>query len=124
MAASTIRINRAPVLTLWAAVVAERLGYDHDESLSLAKALAGLNAAAPGKRLGIYTPSDEMPPAAKKAARAKGFLVECSSAARCQRLQPTAAFGPRAAASRSTRPASKRTWSGRSASTCRRCVRR
>jgi len=24
----TIRINRAPVLTLWAAVVAERLGFD------------------------------------------------------------------------------------------------
>jgi hypothetical protein len=24
----TIRVNRAPVLTLWAAVVAERLGFD------------------------------------------------------------------------------------------------
>ena len=26
--AETIRINRAPVLTLWAAVLAERLGFD------------------------------------------------------------------------------------------------
>jgi hypothetical protein len=28
-----IRINRAPVLTLWAAVVAERLGFDWRESM-------------------------------------------------------------------------------------------
>jgi hypothetical protein len=28
MAKDTIEINRAPVLTLWAAVVAERLGFD------------------------------------------------------------------------------------------------
>jgi hypothetical protein len=26
--AATIKINRAPVLTLWAAVVAKRLGFD------------------------------------------------------------------------------------------------
>ncbi len=42
--ATTISINRAPVLTLWAAVVAQRLGFGWDESLSLGKALAGLNA--------------------------------------------------------------------------------
>ena len=76
MASSTFRINRAPVLTLWAAVVAERLGFDADEALSLAKALAGLNAATKGQSLGIYAPSDEMPLAAKKVARAKGFLVD------------------------------------------------
>jgi hypothetical protein len=34
----TIRINRAPVLTLWAVVVAERLGFDRDEALSLGRA--------------------------------------------------------------------------------------
>ena len=39
-----VLINRAPVLTLWAAVVAERLGYDYAAALSLGKALAGLNA--------------------------------------------------------------------------------
>lgn len=30
-----IKINRGPVLTLWAAVVAERLGFDWDEALTL-----------------------------------------------------------------------------------------
>ena len=38
-----------PVLTLWAAVVAKRLGFDEDESLSLGKALAGLNAHTKGR---------------------------------------------------------------------------
>jgi hypothetical protein len=52
----TILVNRAPVLTLWAAVVAERLGYDPDAALSLGKCLAGLNAQAKGRRLGIYGP--------------------------------------------------------------------
>ena len=33
-ASRKIKINRAPVLTLWAAVVAERLGFDHDEALT------------------------------------------------------------------------------------------
>ncbi len=49
-----IRINRAPVLTLWAAVVAERLGYDHDAALTLGRSLAGLNAYSKGKSLGIF----------------------------------------------------------------------
>ncbi len=35
-----ILINRAPVLTLWAAAVAERMGYDHDAALTLGKAMA------------------------------------------------------------------------------------
>ena len=39
-----IEINRAPVLTLWAAVVAERLGFDWQEALTLGRAVAGLNA--------------------------------------------------------------------------------
>lgn len=54
-----IRINRAPVLTLWASVVAERLGFDPDEALTLGKALAGLTAQSKGQRLGIFTPSPE-----------------------------------------------------------------
>ena len=36
----TIYINRAPVLTLWAAVVAERLGFRRDEALTLGRAVA------------------------------------------------------------------------------------
>jgi hypothetical protein len=49
-----IKINRAPVLTLWAAVVAERMGYDQKEALTFGKAVAGLNAQSKGRRLGIY----------------------------------------------------------------------
>jgi hypothetical protein len=56
-ASTTIQINRAPVLTLWAAVVAERLGFDRDEALTLGRAVAGLNAYAKGARLGLFTPS-------------------------------------------------------------------
>jgi len=39
MVKNTITINPAPVLTLWAAVVAERLGFDEDEALTLGKAV-------------------------------------------------------------------------------------
>lgn len=51
-----IMVNRAPVLTLWASVVAERLGFDRDEALTLGKAVAGLTAQSKGRRLGIYKP--------------------------------------------------------------------
>ena len=54
MAIKKIKINRAPVLTLWAAVVAERMGYKKDEALTFGKAVAGLNAQSKGRRLGIY----------------------------------------------------------------------
>src|SRR5262245_13802792 len=54
MATHTVTINRAPVLTLWAAVVAERLGYDEETALTLGKAVAGLNAQSKGRRLGIF----------------------------------------------------------------------
>ena len=55
----TVTVNRAPVLTLWAAVVAERLGFDRDEALTLGKSVAGLTAQSKGQRLGIFTPSPE-----------------------------------------------------------------
>jgi hypothetical protein len=38
---------------MWATVVAERLGYDTDEGLSLGKALTGLTAQTKRRRLGI-----------------------------------------------------------------------
>ncbi len=57
--ANTIKINRAPVLTLWAIIVSERLGYKHDEALTLGKVLAGLNAQSKGQRLGIYSPAEK-----------------------------------------------------------------
>ena len=59
MANKKIKINRAPVLTLWAAIVAERIGYKKDEALTFGKAVAGLNAQSKGKRLGIYEEKSE-----------------------------------------------------------------
>lgn len=56
--ANSIKINRAPVLTLWGVVVAERLGYKPDEALTFGKALAGLNAQSKGRSLGIYSPAE------------------------------------------------------------------
>jgi len=70
VSASPILVNRAPVLTLWAAVVAERLGHDRDAALTLGKAVAGLNAQSKGKRLGIY--EEKAPPAKKAGAKEKG----------------------------------------------------
>ncbi|RAI55927.1 hypothetical protein [Roseicella frigidaeris] len=55
---SPIKINRAPVLTLWAAVVAERLGHPPDTALSLASAVAGTAARAKARRLGISEEKD------------------------------------------------------------------
>ena len=71
MPAKKLAINRAPVLTLWAAVVAKRSGQDEDAALTLGQALAALNAQSKGRRLGIYdggkeneTPKEPMPSAA------------------------------------------------------------
>jgi len=75
MAKDVILINRAPVLTLWAAVVAERLGFERDAALSLAKRLAGLNAQSKGRSLGIYKPATARE-AAKKTKRGEEFWVE------------------------------------------------
>ena len=62
MAATLVlRINRAPVLTLWAAVVAERLGMSHGTALTVGHALAGITAHSKGVRLGIYAPPGERP---------------------------------------------------------------
>jgi hypothetical protein len=54
MTKPAVHVNRAPVLALWGAVVAERLGYDTLSALSLGKALSGLNAQAKGRSLGIF----------------------------------------------------------------------
>jgi len=76
MAQDRILINRAPVLTLWAAVVAKRLGFDRKEALSLGKAVAGLTAQSKGRRLGIFTPSPDAVRKAREQKRAKEFWVE------------------------------------------------
>jgi hypothetical protein len=78
---ATIKINRAPVLTLWGVIVAERLGYNHDEALTFGKALAGLNAQSKGRSLGIYSPAEaeleaEISKKAKEREVGKTLMVE------------------------------------------------
>ena len=71
-----ILINRAPVLTLWASIVAERLGFSKDEALSLGKGVAGLTAQSKGRRLGIYKPSSLEIKKARAKKSTEKFLVE------------------------------------------------
>jgi hypothetical protein len=70
MAKHAVTINRAPVLTLWATVVAERLGYDPETALTLGKAVASLNAQSKGRRLGIFEepkdPREDKKPKARR----------------------------------------------------------
>lgn len=75
-AANAIPINRAPVLTLWATVVAQRLGFSEDEALTLGKAVAGLNAQAKGRRLGIFKPQEEKSKKAREKERGERFWIE------------------------------------------------
>ena len=76
MTGNKILINRAPVLTLWAAVVAERLGFNHDEALSLGRALAGLNAQSKGRRLGIFKPTPKEIKNVREGERGAEFWVD------------------------------------------------
>jgi hypothetical protein len=76
MTERNIVINRAPVLTLWASTVAERLGFDQDEALSLGKAVAGLTAQSKGQRLGIYKPVPQEIKKARAQKRGEEFFIE------------------------------------------------
>jgi len=76
-----IRVDRAPVLTLWATVVAERLGFDRDAALTLGRAVAGTSAQMKGRALGIYEPSEEPPSKVAEERR--------------ERLKPDETFGVR-----------------------------
>ena len=78
MPSKRITINRAPVLTLWTSVVAERLGHKPDEALSLAKAVVGLTAGAKARRLGIHRArgTDTEPKPKRKAVSDEGERVE------------------------------------------------
>ncbi|GAA5918233.1 hypothetical protein JCM1841_005320 [Sporobolomyces salmonicolor] len=46
-------VNRAPVMTAWACIVAERLGFRRQEALSIAHVFTDLNATAKGISLGL-----------------------------------------------------------------------
>jgi hypothetical protein len=86
MPTRTVSVNRAPVLTLWAAVVAERVGFDRDEALTLGRAVAGLNAQSKGRKLGLFDPVEEPPEAARARGDGEEFLVEV-----CGRAVPAVA---------------------------------
>lgn len=58
-AAPAIRVNRAPVLTLWAAVVAERLGHDPDAAILLGRFIAGSSARMKARAIGIEQPPED-----------------------------------------------------------------
>jgi hypothetical protein len=64
---SPINVNRAPVLTLWATVVAERLGHPRQTARTLGRFVAGSSAGPKARRLGI---SDEEQDAEERHARA------------------------------------------------------
>src|SRR3954465_14836865 len=75
------RVNRAPVLTLWATIVAERLGFERDAALTLGRAVAGSSAQMKGRALSIYEPSEEPPSKTAEERR--------------ERLKPDETFGVR-----------------------------
>lgn len=65
------------MLTLWSAVVAERLGFDHDEALTLGRAVSGLNAYSKGKALGLFSPTPEdVRKRRKEMGEREGFSVD------------------------------------------------
>ncbi|KAI1795200.1 hypothetical protein LXA43DRAFT_970848 [Ganoderma leucocontextum] len=47
-------INRAPIMMAWAFVVAERMGFQREEALSIASVYTEMNAITKGVSLGIY----------------------------------------------------------------------
>ena len=51
--AGEIRVDRAPVPTPWAAVVAERLGHGPDTAITLGRAVAGSSARAKARAVGL-----------------------------------------------------------------------
>lgn len=50
-------INRAPLMTAWAMVVAERLGFEREEALSIASVYTEMNAISKGVSLGLIDES-------------------------------------------------------------------
>ena len=69
--APPIRVNRAPVLILWASVVAERLGHPPAAALTLGRFVAGSSARAKARRLGITEERQDAEERQAKAAELK-----------------------------------------------------
>jgi hypothetical protein len=78
--ADGIRINRAPVLTLWVAVVAERLGYDADAAITLGRVVAGTSARIKAQAIG---------PESKKGSEDMREVARCEEARRARAIHRT-----------------------------------
>lgn len=72
----TIAISESPVLVLWAAVVAERLGFDRSEALSLGKAFVRMKVRAKGPRVGSFKAHEENATEARRKTPGDEFWVE------------------------------------------------
>ncbi|KAJ7129582.1 hypothetical protein C8R44DRAFT_82192 [Mycena epipterygia] len=55
----TTVVNRAPLMTAWSTLVAERLGFQREEALSIASVYTELNAISKGVSMGIYKKGTE-----------------------------------------------------------------
>ncbi|KAG7096871.1 hypothetical protein E1B28_004278 [Marasmius oreades] len=55
----SVIINRAPLMTAWATVVAERMGFQREEALSIASVYTEINAISKGVSLGIFKEGKE-----------------------------------------------------------------
>ncbi|KAK9847254.1 hypothetical protein WJX84_000566 [Apatococcus fuscideae] len=65
-----VQVNRAPVITLWAAVVAQRQGHSRDAALTFGKYISGMLAQSKGRSIGIYE-DDSKPEEEKSEAKRK-----------------------------------------------------
>ncbi|KIK68059.1 hypothetical protein GYMLUDRAFT_154641 [Collybiopsis luxurians FD-317 M1] len=52
-------VNRAPLMTAWATIVAERMGFQREEALSIASSYTEMNAISKGVSLGIYKDGEQ-----------------------------------------------------------------
>ncbi|KAI0092018.1 hypothetical protein BDY19DRAFT_990766 [Irpex rosettiformis] len=48
-------VNRAPIMTAWSFIIAERLGFTREEALSIASVYTEMNAISKGVSIGIYS---------------------------------------------------------------------
>ena len=86
----TIAINRTPVVTLGATVVAQRLGFVEDEALTLGKAVTGRDAQAQGRRLSLFQPQAEKAKKARPKEPGERFGIEsCGRLGRQGRPRPS-----------------------------------
>jgi len=68
-----VEINRAPVLTLWATVVAQREGFSRREALTYGKWIATVFAQSKGRALGKFDTSKGPPAEEREAEHVRAF---------------------------------------------------